>query len=439
MGTGLLVDVGGNFLKDKQSALTWSGGEGMADVFAKHYGTNLISIPEFTLEMSDANAATLIASYIAADRQALFGNSCPARAALLPAIKFAAEEANIKITDLKTSTANKQRILACGDGSATDVDKRRLAKYEAAAEGNETGQINRDCSSGGCPGIAYFCDATKCSAVDQLNRGRPATTQPIYTPSYGRSQFIGNTLVGELLAGYTSFSAQELAQLGLTPDMKQLLRDAQARGRAMVDIYRTSQRASSYAEAGQAWNKLSATQKQDFINKTGLGERAYVDMIRIKTQPPRNSNGTDLSGDAVQALATSAIMSNNQVKTFLMGIFQDFDRFTLMSISLMRKNLKGAQRAQPGASEEYLAGLVARAHNGGGGRFNRTLADLMAHDANDYVKNFIGVPEYAGKNYAKKGDWRSLRCTQTFGPNTVKPGSGGKGIGGLEMGPLKLN
>lgn len=63
----------------------------------------------------------------------------------------------------------------------------------------------------------------------------------------------------------------------------------------------------------------------------------------------------------------------------------------------------------------------------------------MAHDANDYVKNFIGVPEYARKNYSQKGDWRSLRCTESFGANTVKPDSGGKGIGGLELGPLKLN
>ena len=99
----------------------------MADMFTNHYGNNLISIPEFTITMDDNDATKLIASYIAADRQVL-GNTCPARSLLLPQIKFAAGEANINVTNATANGAHKQRILACGEGSSSNVDQRRIAK-----------------------------------------------------------------------------------------------------------------------------------------------------------------------------------------------------------------------------------------------------------------------------------------------------------------------
>jgi hypothetical protein len=432
-GTGLLVDVNGNFLAARQSAATWTGGDGMADMFTNHYGSNLISIPEFTITMDDNDATKLIASYIAADRQVL-GNTCPARSLLLPQIKFAAGEANIDVTNATANGAHKERILACGEGASSNLEQRRVAKYEAAAEVNETARINRNCSADGCPGIGYYCDATKCfSPRDQLAYGPPQTAEPVYTPSYGRSQFIGSTLVGELLGGYNSFTAQETAQLGLTPTMKQPLRDAQSRGNKMVEWWENTPAASSYSNANRAWANLPAAKKAKFTADTGLGERAYTDMVRIKTQPPRNSAGADLSGDAKQALVTSAIMSDTNMKNFLMGIFKDFDKFTVMGHALMRKNLNAALRYSSAASEEYLAAMVARAHNGG--HWQRTLHELTSSDKYDYVKNFLGTPAH----YLNKGDWKSLRCTETFGNRTVKKGADGKGIGGLEFKPLQLN
>ena len=59
---------------------------------------------------------------------------------------------------------------------------------------------------------------------------------------------------------------------------------------------------------------------------------------------------------------------------------------------------------------------------------------MLKRDAYNYVNNFLGTPKYTNK-----GDWNSLRCTETFGKDTVKPGTKGIGIGGLEMAPLKLN
>lgn len=45
-GTALLVDMNGNFLQTGQSSAVWSGGDGgNADLFRKHYGNNLISVP----------------------------------------------------------------------------------------------------------------------------------------------------------------------------------------------------------------------------------------------------------------------------------------------------------------------------------------------------------------------------------------------------------
>ena len=436
-GTSLLVDIGGDFLKAGQSSIVWSGGGngGITDMFTSHYGKELISIPEFTInDMSDADATKLIASYIAGDLKALFSNQCPVRANLLPEIKFAQGEPSIDVTNGKANGAHKQRILACGDGSAKSAEMRRIAKYEAAAEVNETGQINRDCSKDGCPGIGYTCDATKCFMPrDQLAHGPRVTTEPTYTPSYGRSQFIGSTFVGELLKAYSSFSPQELSQVGLTPATKQLLQGAEARGEKMAAWWDKTMPAASYAAANQAWAKLPAADKSRFTAETGLGEREYTDMLRIKTQPPKNSKGDDLSGDARAALVTSAIMSNNATKTYLMGLFKNFDTFTLLSHALMRKNLKAALQSHPGASEEYLAAMVARAHNGG--KWNRTLEQLTSRDPYSYVKNFLGTPD----KWLGKGDWKSLRCTENFGADTVKPGKNGKGVGGLEMKDLKLN
>ena len=79
-----------------------------------------------------------------------------------------------------------------------------------------------------------------------------------------------------------------------------------------------------------------------------------------------------------------------------------------------------------------LAAMVARAHNGG--KSERSFASLISSDQNNYVKRFLGQP-----GYQTEGDWRSLRCAESLGINTLKPGTGGKGIGGLQFTPLQLN
>lgn len=293
-------------------------------------------------------------------------------------------------------------------------------------------QINRDCSKDGCPGIGYYCDANKCySPRDQLIYGPPNTTEPVYTPSYGRSQFIGTTLLEELIKGYAVFSVDEKAVLGLTPAIKKSLEDGLIRGKKVADWLKRINAQATYADANTAWAKLTPNDQKLFTKETGLGEREYTDMARMKTQLPRNSAGKDLSGDAWAAFATTAIMSDGVLQTYLMGVFKDFDKFTIMARALMNKNMKVALASQTWyKSEEHLAAMVARAHNGG--VWDRNLPSLKASDSFDYVKRFLGVRK-------EKGDWYSLRCTNSLGSNTVKPGTQGKGVGGLQMRPLVLN
>lgn len=434
--TGLLYDAGGNFLSGANTA-SWNGGATAAvpTNFSTHYGDNLISIPQFTLAMSDADATRLIASFITADAHQLYGASgtCPMRSALLPPIKFASDEPDIVVTSASSGIADKQRILACGAGSDTNIDQRRIAKYEAASEINETAQINRDCSRDGCPGIGYYCDATKCyPPVDQLRYGRPHTTSEVYTPSYGRSQFIGMTLVGLLISNYSSFSAADRAQLGLTPAMLTLLNKAKTRGQKMTTTWGATATPATYADANAAWSHLTPVQQAKFTADTGLGETEYTDMMRMKKSPPTNSAGVSLANDAKQGFVTRAIMSDPAVETFLMGLFQGFAKFTTLSHALMNVNLTKATAYQPSASEQYLAAMVARLHNGGDWR--RTYAQLTnpATDAYNYVENFIGT---AG--HTNKGDWDSIRCTNSFGARSID--DAGVGIGGLQFKPVNLH
>src|SRR5690606_11823937 len=121
--TALLVDIAGSFLGQGQGTATWHGADDtMASDFFKHYGEALISIDPFTIvDMDDDDATRLIASYVQADREQVFGASCPPRGPLLPPIRFAPGEADIHVdrqaepalAGLAGAQANAQRILNC--------------------------------------------------------------------------------------------------------------------------------------------------------------------------------------------------------------------------------------------------------------------------------------------------------------------------------------
>ena len=337
------------------------------------------------------------------------------------------------VTSNTSGNADKQRILACGIGSNKDVDQRRVAKYEAAAELNETSdpkRINKDCSVDGCPGVFYSCNATRCVGTTRPPQGAS------YVASYGRSQFIGATLVDELIRAYSTFTAAERTSLGMGPNSLAQLTQARDRGLQMRDWFRRIPVVTNYADAVTAWDNLAPASRTTFTAQTGLGEEAYEDVVRMKTLPLTNSNGVSLLDDARQALVTEAIMNDPNMRSLMMGIFQDFDRFTVMAHRLMRDNMELVLRRFPNAGEEEIAMRVARLHNSGRASKwdTRVATDLTAKDAYHYVKRFIG-------SRRNEGEWHSLRCTNDFGPTaaTVAPDTQGQGVGGLEFTPLRLD
>jgi len=335
--TTTLVDKGGDFINGGKVSMTMDD-RALTNFFTEHYGSNLISTPQFTVDHFDDESATMLIAKFNQQDLATLGQ-CPAVPLLLPKIKFAGEEPSIDVTKGdSTNGATKQRILACGKGASDDINQRRISKYEAAAEINETARINRDCSVDGCPGIGYYCDSTKCYPPrDQLAYGPPNTSEPVYTPSYGRSQFIGTTLLNELIIGFAHFSQSDKDALGLTPTMKKSLQEGLQRGNSVGEWRKKIKVEATYADANAAWSKLSVASQKQFTQETGLGEREFTDMARITTQPPKNSKGKNLSGDAWAAFATTAIMTNTSLKQYLIGIITNFDKFTIMGNALMKK------------------------------------------------------------------------------------------------------
>jgi hypothetical protein len=228
---------------------------------------------------------------------------------------------------------------------------------------------------------------------------------------------------------------EEKTLLQLDDRMIGLLDTALEKGRhAQVTWRGRIQQPINYAAANSSWAQLPEPIKNQFILQTGLGEREYLDMARVKADPPTTRGGADLSGDAWAAFGTTAILRNQVIRDFLMDIFQDFDKFTVVTKSLMRKNLNNAMRSPFwDGSEEHLAAMVARAHNGG--EWRRSLRSLTGNrpgeDSGGYVKSFLG-------RLAGRGDLYSLRCVDSFGSRTLEPGRNGRGIGGLEMTALVL-
>jgi len=460
-GTGLLVDANGDFLKPGQSAATWTGGgSGIPDLFAEHYGNNLITMSQFTINnMSDADATALVASYIAADRQALFPNACPARSLLLPAIQFAPEEVPIKITSASYTGASasqvwatSQRIVNCGTASASDAVERRLQKYNYAAMLLESAppQIYKDCKSDGCPG--HSLDSTVLAG---------------YVASYGQTQFIGMTMVETLrklrsgaMAEHNAAARQAL-QLDDTA-LWSAVNSAYNHANYTISVF------NSHTATTPAWATLTQAAKNAFMAGSGLGASAaattWDDMNRWKQHPTPN-----LNGEARAAFATKVLMSDPVVRTYLMGIFTDSapgGRFSLVSMALMRSSYQNvvdevnltnnfAQTLPGGAPnpqwqarqrqiEIELAMRTARMHNGDydGSAQNGSFSEVLSEDSDakgrQYGHRFLNVQEYPvvqptdPRKRQPTADYFSLRCTSQLPAATVPRG-------GLEMKPLQLN
>lgn len=449
--TALLVDMGGNF-NAAQPAQTWNGA-GQENAFLSHYANNLISLAEFTIEMSDDDAATLIATYIDADRTRLFGNRCPSRNPLLPAIRFAPGEADINVTrqvepavdGMTGNQANVQRILNCNRPTtvpvtyANDTERRRVMKYEAAAEMQEApapSAIYRDCSTNnGCR-----------TATDITMNGRS------YYASYGRTQFISETFLSHLNGLIPELDANQLASLRLNTAVKlpngdmgtmaQMVRVAQRRANAAALAFSAFRdrfgRGLNTTQATTAWNSLTAAQRARFTRDTGFGMTEFIDMLafvpsgRARTEEEaKNAFGSEA------ARRTPDGNGNTTFGTWLMWLYQSQDPYNFVSKRFLQGNLNSilntpairarfnntetpgteAYRTRQRVIEEELAKRTAIIHNRGSGGTSVNI-DVPKY-VEDYAREFVRI--------AGRGDWRSLRCSDEL--NDTK---------GLQMETLNL-
>ncbi|MCC2961292.1 DUF6531 domain-containing protein [Massilia sp. IC2-278] len=453
-GTSLLVDAKGNFFSGSTAAATWTNGASQEDAFKQHYGNKLISLPQFTVEMDDAKATQLIATYIATDRQALFPTNCPARIGLLPDIPFAPEEVPIKVGSADYKNANgkvlaqSQRIVECGASSATNIADRRLQKYNYAAMLLETypPQINKDCSADGCPG-----------------KNLVATVLPDYIASYGTTQIIGTTMVENLRAIKNSSTMTDAAgRLALQLD-NAVLWEAVERQQTRA-IY-AAQQFSAHTASTPDWDAATQAQRTAFMNGTGLAAAAakqlWNDINRWKRNPTARFNG-----EARAAIATTVLLSDPTVNTYLMGIYKDSlpgGRLSIVSMALMRKSYNSV-RGQVNVTNDYpplvngqpnpawvkrqreielqLAMRTAREHNGDGGNHAKSgsFAAMLEYDrtagGGQYAHRFVNAFEYPVTQPADPrrqqpvADYFALRCTSDL-PDTVPRG-------GLDITPLVL-
>jgi RHS repeat-associated protein len=454
--TGLLYDANGNFLKKGMKAALWKGGtDETVDNFRRHYGNNLISLPQFTInDFSDRDAALLIAS-LTNNTNGLDG--CPLVSTLLPEIPFGDGEDNMQVTQARgvdrERPANLQRIVNCSANRLTqfpvqyadNVERERVERMEAAAEMNETSALNKNCSVDGCPGIGITGQS---GSNDEAPR--------IYRASYGRSQFVAATFIETL----DRLAQEDKVTIGITSDIQQRL--TQARKRA-VDIGReertNSRRRPANAtgvggtnpgwfliarrfpcsNATSAWDDvdavgaLTAAERTAFQKETLLGRQAFIDMACFVPQGDARP-----LGEARNAFMTASILADPVLGVWLMDLYKSYDRFNFISRVFIRNNLRRITENPPLSSqltnsvasklpdgtpnptykarqrqiEDELAMRTARLHNGSPGALSLDLSVVTRScsrdgprpcDQGDYVKTFIGAR-------AGRGDWRSLRC-----------------------------
>lgn len=201
------------------------------------------------------------------------------------------------------------------------------------------------------------------------------------------------------------------------------------------------------------------------MNGTGLAAAAakqrWNDINRWKRNPTARFNG-----EARAAIATTVLLSNPTVNTYLMGIYKDSlpgGRLSIVSMALMRKSYNNV-RGQVNVTNDYpplvngqpnpawvkrqreielqLAMRTAREHNGDGGNHAKhgSFAAMLEYDrtadGGQYARRFVNAFEYPvaqpadPRRHQPVADYFALRCTSDL-PDTVPRG-------GLDITPLVL-
>jgi RHS repeat-associated protein len=467
-GSKLLFDKRGDFIGSKDDPLTsgrnaqgtaisWKADEGNSalDAYVKHYGDNLIAIPQFTVDDFDDDKATKLMLYLS--RSSADRKPCDAAALTwLPEIKFAPGEANMTPTrsfepaasGSSLKQANAQRILNCNpeDSMPTtyenDEQRARIKKYQAAAELQESparSAIYRDCSTN-----------DGCRSTNAINiNGRK------YYASYGRSQFLVETFLTTLQGNVNSLTADQKTKLRLSEsvslpngrrgtmlDMIDLAKkQSTSASREFNDIRDKYGRGKTLGEATAIWDNLKQSEKDKYVLKTGFGKTEFIDMLGFTV-----SGRAQTEAEARYAFGSEAAMrmldgnSHTSFKNWAMWLFSSQDEFNFITRLFLNNNLTyilnnapnktifvnseapgtQAQVSRQREIERTLSSRVAIFHNSGRGDFATQLIPKLPTYIQSYVEEFIGV--------AGRGDWQSLRC-----------GIDMKKVPGIEMSKLALN
>ncbi|NEX62455.1 RHS repeat-associated core domain-containing protein [Noviherbaspirillum galbum] len=462
----LLFDPTGNFVKGKLDystrkgdAFGWNKNEESfvgdpVQLLKQFYGKNLISISEFNINnFNDEQARAILSRLGYAD-----SNEAPNCAVgILPPIQFGFGDPDINVMMTNYSATSKQRILNCNPASQFTLpfqsveERRRIAKYEAAAELNESPAppaVEKDCSANGCPGMAVVINGHT------------------YHASYGRTQFVGETFLRalqSLVINNADVPPASMRQLGITGDVASRIQaalrrsGAVGRSRGFFETYRArfgTELTSVQREA--AWAGLTMAERHSFQDQTGFGEQEFIDMLSF------HPAGAITIGEGRNAFMTQAIFTDEVLRNWLLAKFKSTDEYSFISKLFLMANLRTIEnilelqsqfrnderpfssewKSRQRAIEENLAARIARLHNGGVYRpgANQLPRSLAFHpdesvltrqctnqtgslcDINGrYVANFLGLVQ-------GRGDWRSLRCSDNLTNNV-----------GLEVTPLKIN
>jgi RHS repeat-associated protein len=473
-GRELLFDANGNFLRSASNPLpltvdganrfmyydapNMSGPGNPENAFRTHYGNNLFSPTNFTVQLDDQTAWTII-DRLRNPPQPTPG-SCPMSLGyMLPSIPFFAGEEDIHPATANFPT-NRQRILNCSRQTSmpvaytNDEERRRIEKFEAAAELQEsprTSAIYRDCRPNGCR-----------SGTDITVNGRS------YYASYGRTQFVAETFLRTLVndvINNPNVPQVRLEQLGLTQnvilpsgqrgtmaDLMSIARDrATAAGRAYRDYRRQFGTGLTVQQATTVWNSLTPQQRQAFINTTGLGQTEFIDMLGYQPNGRARTENEGLNAFATEAafrVTYQPALPPNQpgppsppvaLGAWFVELFNSQDRYNYVSRIFLQRNLSTVLASTnlqgsfannyPPNSDEFdtrqreieldLARRVAILHNSGNTAWATAVNPSPPQYVQDYVREFLQV--------SGRGDWRSLRCSEELA-----------GLGGLEMRALGL-
>ncbi len=436
--TGLLFDGGGDYLTGGKKAVSWNGAaDETVDGFRKHYGKNLIGLPNFTIgNFSNRDAALLVAGF---SNNSDESKLCVSKNLLLPPIKFSPEDIPITPTDASLP----QRLLNCGDAEVStstveDLRKRKFVKLNQAISINEVSQIYKDCSVKGCPSNAgIFIDGAR-NFVDRV----PAAYSHLQFAPETLAELLVKNLLNKKFVEKNKIDQKDLDSIFGREINKQDIIEASSRakwiyvyGRCMKEEKNPYEgegmRCPSKEILSTAWDDLKDLNKSYFSERTGLSKsmweflkkNASGDLVS-NTDYVRGTNETEII-DAAAWAAWDTVESSSQ---WFKALVRDnapgglMEKLAVIYFRIRESQLisypdfglkydeeKLYPLAYKKSSEDQnkidleMAMRLARRHNGG--TWWLSLSRLKSNDPKDYVKKISG--DFKPEVY---GNFPSLRC-----------------------------